>query len=824
MSSDNLPGISIEHEMRKSYLDYAMSVIIGRALPDVRDGLKPVHRRVLFAMRELKNDWNKPYKKSARVVGDVIGKYHPHGDTAVYDTIVRMAQDFSMRYPLVNGQGNFGSIDGDPPAAMRYTEVRMMKIAHHMMDDIEKETVDFVPNYDETLSEPSVLPAKIPSLLINGSAGIAVGMATNIPPHNLGEVIDGVVALIDNPALTVADLIDIIPGPDFPTGGTIYGLQGIREAYETGRGIIRVHAKVEVETNKQDQSETLVVTELPYQVNKARLVEKIAELVRHKIIEGIRFVRDESDKDGMRIAIGLKKDQFADVIINQLYKHTRMASSFGVIFLAIVDNRPELLNLKNMLQHFIVHRKEIVVRRTRFDLKKAEEKAHVLEGYKIALDNIDAVVAMIRQSKSPAEAKDRLMAAFALSAIQAQAILDLRLQRLTGMERDKIIEDYHQTLKDIAYFKEILSSERLVLDIIKDELTEIRENFGDTRRSEIVAASKEITLEDMIVEEDMVVTVSQRGYIKRTPLSIYQSQHRGGKGKTAMATRSEDFVKHLFVASTHHTFLFFTNLGKVYWRKVYEIPQASRTGVGKAIVNLMHFDKEERLTTVMAVPSFEAGHFILMATKKGIVKKTDLMAYSRPRTVGIIALNLMDGDELISTRITDGTSNVFLGTAQGQSIRFHETDVRPAGRVARGVRGISLGSGDHVVGMEVLSYGQTLITVTENGYGKRTSIDEYPVQKRGGKGVITIKTNARNGQVVNILLVDEDDDLMLVTDSGKLIRMAIEGISVIGRNTQGVKLIEISSEERVIGAARLAEKDDDEGDPENDRPASGDAP
>jgi DNA gyrase subunit A len=809
MNNDNLPGISIVHEMRKSYLDYAMSVIIGRALPDVRDGLKPVHRRVLYAMRDLKNDWNKPYKKSARVVGDVIGKYHPHGDTAVYDTIVRMAQDFSMRYPLVNGQGNFGSIDGDPPAAMRYTEVRMMRIAHHMMDDLEKETVDFVPNYDETLQEPAVLPAKIPSLLINGSAGIAVGMATNIPPHNLAEVIDGIVALIDTPELTISELIDIIPGPDFPTGGTIYGLQGIREAYETGRGIMRVRAKVAVETNKQDQSETIVVSELPYQVNKARLVEKIAELVRHKSIDGIRFVRDESDKDGMRIAIGLKRDQFADVIINQLYKHTRMESSFGVIFLAIVDNRPELLNLKNILQHFIRHRKEIVVRRTRFDLRKAEEKAHILEGYKIALDNIDAVVAMIRQSASPAEAKDRLMDAFSLSAIQAQAILDLRLQRLTGMERDKIIEDYHQTLKDIAHFKDILSSERMVLDIIKEELTEIRETYGDKRRSEIVAASKEITLEDMIVEEDMVVTVSQRGYIKRTPLTEYQNQQRGGKGKTAMATKSEDFVKHLFVASTHHTFLFFTNLGKVYWRKVYEIPRASRTGVGKAIVNLMQFDKDERLTTVLAVPRFDPGHFILMATKNGIVKKTDLMAYSRPRTVGLIALNLMPGDELISTRITDGTYNVFLGTADGQSIRFHETDVRAAGRVARGVRGINLGAGDQVVGMEVLSYGQTLITVTENGYGKRTAIDEYPVQKRGGKGVITIKTNARNGRVVNILLVDEDDDLMLVTNSGKLIRMAIEGISVIGRNTQGVKLIEISSEERVIGAARLEEKEEE---------------
>ena len=805
MDNENQPGVSIEREMKKSYLDYAMSVIIGRALPDVRDGLKPVHRRVLFAMRELKNDWNKPYKKSARVVGDVIGKYHPHGDTAVYDTIVRLAQDFSMRYPLVNGQGNFGSIDGDPPAAMRYTEVRMMRLAHHMMDDLDKETVDFFPNYDETLLEPGVLPARIPSLLINGSAGIAVGMATNIPPHNLREVIDSVVALVDNPDMTVEDLLAIIPGPDFPTGGIIYGLQGIREAYETGRGIVRVRARMIVETNKQDNSETIVVTELPYQVNKARLVEKIAELVRHKIIEGIRFVRDESDKDGLRVAIGLKKDQFADVIINQLYKHTRMESSFGIIFLAIVDNRPELLNLKGVLQHFIAHRKEIVVRRTRYDLKKAEEKAHILEGYKIALDNLDAVVAMIRQSASPAEAKERLMTAFALSAIQAQAILDLRLQRLTGMERDKIIEDYRNTLKDIAYFKEVLSSERMVLDIIKQELMEIRETYGDERRSEIVAASREITLEDMIVEEDMVVTVSQRGYIKRTPLSLYQSQQRGGKGKTAMATRTEDFVRHLFVASTHHTLLFFTNLGKVYWRKVYEIPQASRTGAGKAIVNLMQFEQDERLTTVLAVPQFEPGHFILMATKNGIIKKTDVMAYSRPRTVGIIALNLMPGDELISTRITDGTLNVFLGTANGQSIRFHETDVRPAGRVARGVRGINLGPGDQVVGMEVLTYGQTLISVTENGYGKRTAIDEYPVQKRGGKGVITIKTNARNGRVVNILLADDADDLMLVTNTGKLIRMAIEGISVIGRNTQGVKLIEIAPQEHVIGAARLAE-------------------
>jgi DNA gyrase subunit A len=808
MNNENLPAVSIEREMKKSYLDYAMSVIIGRALPDVRDGLKPVHRRVLFAMRELKNDWNKAYKKSARVVGDVIGKYHPHGDTAVYDTIVRLAQDFSMRYPLVDGQGNFGSIDGDPPAAMRYTEVRMMKIAHQMLEDLDKETVDFVENYDGTLTEPAVMPARIPSLLVNGSAGIAVGMATNIPPHNLGEIIDGTIALIDDPHLGLEELLAIIPGPDFPTGGIIYGTKGIREAYASGRGIIRVRARVEVEQDKHNQSETIVVHELPYQVNKARLVEKIADLVRHKQIDGIRYVRDESDKDGMRIAIGLKRDQFADVVINQLYKHTRMESSFGVIFLAIVDNRPELLTLKELLQHFIRHRKEIVVRRTRFDLRKAEEKAHILEGYKIALDNIDAVVRLIRASTSPAEAKERLMADFGLSAIQAQAILDMRLQRLTGLERDKIIEDYRQTLENITLYREILGSEQRVLEIIKTELLEIRAEYSDDRRSEIRVASREITLEDMITEEDMVVTVSQKGYIKRTPLSLYQSQRRGGRGKTAMGTRDEDFVKHLFVASTHHTFLFFTNNGKVYWSKVYELPQAGRASRGKAIVNLMNFEAGEILTTVLAVPEFKAGSFIIMATRQGVIKKTDLMAYSRPRAGGIIALNLMPGDELISTRVTDGTLNVFLGTAQGKSIRFHEIDVRPSGRIARGVRGISLLAGDKVVGMEVLTHGQTLITFTENGYGKRTSVDEYPVQKRGGKGVITIKTSERNGQVVSILLVDDDDDLILMTDFGKLIRMPIAGISVIGRNTQGVKLIEIITGERVIGAARLVEKDE----------------
>jgi DNA gyrase subunit A len=810
METEKQSGISIENEMRKSYLDYAMSVIIGRALPDVRDGLKPVHRRVLYAMQDLKNDWNKPYKKSARIVGDVIGKYHPHGDAAVYDTIVRLAQDFSMRYPLVDGQGNFGSIDGDPPAAMRYTEVRMMRLAHEMLADLDKETVDFAPNYDESLEEPTVLPAKIPSLLINGSAGIAVGMATNIPPHNLSEVIDGINALIDEPDIPLERLMELVPGPDFPTGGIIYGTSGIREAYRTGRGIVRVRGKVDVETDRQTGADTIVITELPYQINKARLIEKIAELVRNKVIEGIRYVRDESDKDGMRIAVGLKKDQFAEVIINQLFKHTRLENSFGVIFLAVVDNRPELLDLKGILNHFVLHRKEIVVRRTRYDLRKAEERAHILEGLKIALENLDEVVQMIRSSRSPSEAKSRLTGAFGLSDIQAQAILDMRLQRLTGLEQEKILEEYAAVLRDIDRFREILSSERLVLDIIQEELTAIRSEFGDERRSDIVQASREITLEDMIVEEDMAVTISRQGYIKRTPITEYNAQQRGGRGKTAMVTRDEDFVQNLFVASTHHTFLFFTNRGKVYWAKVYDIPQAGRASRGKAIVNLLDFEAGEKLTTVLAVPTFEPGCFILMATRGGLVKKTDLMAYSRPRSGGIIALNLLPGDELICARITDGTLNVFLGTAGGQSIRFPESEVRPSGRVSRGVRGINLDVGDEVVGMEVMTHGKTLLSVTQHGFGKRTSIDEYPVQRRGGKGVITIKTSERNGKVVSILLVEEGDDTMLITDTGRMIRMATSDISVISRNTQGVKLIGMEAVERVVAAVRLPEEEEKE--------------
>jgi DNA gyrase subunit A len=808
MPTENMPEISIESEMKKSYLDYAMSVIIGRALPDVRDGLKPVHRRVLYAMRELKNDYNKPYKKSARIVGDVIGKYHPHGDSAVYDTIVRMAQDFSLRYPLVDGQGNFGSIDGDPPAAMRYTEIRMMRLAHQMMEDLDKETVDFVPNYDESLAEPTVLPANIPTLLVNGSSGIAVGMATNIPPHNLGEIIEAIKALIDDPEIDWQALMDYVPGPDFPTGAIIYGTQGIKNAYKTGRGIIRIRARAVVEKDKRTSRETILITEIPYQVNKARLIEKIADLVKSKHIEGISFVRDESDREGMRIAIGLKRDQVAGVVINQLYRHTQMENTFGIIFLAVVDNRPQIMNLKELLEHFILHRKEVVVRRTRFLLRKSEERAHILEGLKIALENLDDVVALIRNADSPKIAKQGLMDRYQLSAIQAQAILDMRLQRLTGMEQDKILAEYKDLLKDIAWYQEILGSERRVLTIVKEELTEIQNGFGDLRRSEIVAATKELTIEDMIVEEDMVVTISNSGYIKRNPITLYRSQRRGGKGKTAMGTKDEDFVARLFVASTHHTFLFFTTKGRVHWRKVYEIPQAGRLSRGKAVVNLLNLEKDERLATVLDVPEFEPGKYITIATRNGMVKKTDIMAYSRPRAGGIIALDLVAGDELIAARITDGTQNIFLCSVAGKSIRFHESDVRPTGRTTRGVRGMNLDKGSYLIGMEVLSHGQTLFAVTENGFGKRTLIDEYPVHRRGGKGVITIKTSERNGLVVAILLVNDKDELMLMTDIGKIIRMPISGISVISRNTQGVKLMGMDPDERVVGAARLAEKEE----------------
>lgn len=720
-----------------------------------------------------------------------------------YDITVNEHHNFL----LAAGVFVHNSVDGDPPAAMRYTEIRMTRLAHLLLEDLDKETVDFVANYDDSMTEPAVLPARFPNLLINGSAGIAVGMATNIPPHNLTEICLATEALVDDPDLSSEALLDMVPGPDFPTAGIIYGTKGIREAYHTGRGVIRMRARVMVEKDKRTGAETIVVTELPYQVNKAKLVAHIAELVRDKQIEGLRYVRDESDRQGLRIAMGLKKDQFAEVIINQLFKHTRLESSFGMIFLAVNNNRPELFSLKEILLHFIQHRREVIIRRTRFDLRKAEERAHILEGLKIALENLDAVVALIRQAASPAEAKSGLMENFSLTDIQAQAILDMRLQRLTGLEREKIVEEYHKVLKDIEYFREILASERLLREIIKEEVAAVRNEFGDERRTEIVEDTREITIEDMIVEEDMVVTVSKSGYIKRTPITLYDSQRRGGKGKTAMDTRAEDFVHLLFVASTHHTFMFFTNRGKVYWCKVYEIPQAGRAARGKAIVNLLAFEENERLTTVLAVPAFEPGYHVLMATRKGFIKKTELMAYSRPRAGGIIALELMPDDELIAARLTDGTFNVFMGAAGGLSIRFHESDVRPTGRATRGVRGMKLKSAEHLVGLQVLSHGQTLLTVTENGYGKRTSIDEYPVQKRGGKGVITIKTTERNGQVVDILLVNEDDDVMLIADSGKIIRIPIKGVSVISRNTQGVKLIDLEPGEKVVSVARLAEKE-----------------
>jgi DNA gyrase subunit A len=798
---------SIEKEMKQSYLEYAMSVIIGRALPDVRDGLKPVHRRVLYAMQQLRNDWNKPYKKSARIVGDVIGKYHPHGDSAVYDTIVRMAQDFSLRYMLVDGQGNFGSVDGDSPAAMRYTEIRMRKLSHQMLADLEKETVEFIPNYDETMEEPAVLPTKFPALLVNGSSGIAVGMTTNIPPHNIQEVVNGIKALIDYPDLGIEDLMQHIPGPDFPTWGHIYGTKGIYEAYSTGRGIITLRAKVAVEENKKTGHETIVVSELPYQVNKARLVEKIAELMRDKVITGASFVRDESDRQGMRIAVGLKRDQFAEVVINQLYKHTNLQTSFGIIFLAVVNNRPELLTLKDILVHFIEHRKDVIIRRTRFDLRKAEERAHILEGLKIALDHLDEVVALIRRSRSPEEAKTGLITTFDLTPVQAQAILDMRLQRLTGLEQEKIITEYDALLKDIAWYKEILGSDQVVKGLIKDELSELVDEFGDGRRTQIVESTADISIEDLIAEEDMVVTVTRSGYIKRNPVTLYASQHRGGKGKTAMGTKTDDFVEHLFVASTHATVLFITNFGKVYQIKVYELPMAGRSSLGKAIVNLLQFEEGETLATLLTVNEFVENWYVVMATRKGRVKKTDLMAYSRPRSGGLIGVKLATGDELIAARITDGNMDVFLGSDGGKVIRFHESDVRATARGSMGVRGMRIPEDSQVVGMEVLGDQHTLLTVTENGYGKRTAVEEYRSQARGGQGVFSIKTSKRNGKMVSLALVDDNDELMMVTDKGKLIRTDISSINIISRNTQGVRLINLGAGEKLIGIARLFDED-----------------
>ncbi|MCA9523920.1 MAG: DNA gyrase subunit A [Myxococcales bacterium] len=812
-TQSNQPTISIEEEMRRSYVDYAMSVIIGRALPDVRDGLKPVHRRVLFAMHELRNVWNSAYKKSARIVGDVIGKYHPHGDQAVYDTIVRMAQDFSMRYLLVDGQGNFGSVDGDPPAAMRYTEIRMARLAGELLADLEKETVNFGPNYDGSESEPLVLPSKFPNLLVNGSAGIAVGMATNIPPHNLRETIDASIALLGDGDLEIADLMQYITGPDFPTGAFIYGTEGIREAYHTGRGIIKIRARADIEEDEDGNAQAIVIHEIPYQLNKAKLLERIAELVREKRLEGIRNLRDESDRDGMRVVIELKRDAMAQVVLNHLYQMTPLQSSFGINMLAIVQGQPQVLNLKEMLQYFLAHRRDVVTRRCLYELRKAEERAHILEGYRIALDNLDDVIALIRASAGPQEARDGLVERFGLTLIQAQAILELRLHRLTGMERDKIMQEYNEVLQEIERLKAILASDELLRQVIVDELVAVREQYGDERRTEIVAASGDLSLEDLIAEEPVVVTISHTGYIKRTSLEEYQAQHRGGKGKTGMQTREEDFVTDLFVASTHSNILVFTDVGKAYVLKVYELPHAGRTARGTPIVNLIQAEPAEKVRTVLPIAEFEEGASLLFATRRGTVKKTDLMSYSRIRSTGIIALVIDEGDDLIAVRNVNSEEHVVLATKFGQTIRFKEDDLRQLGRVARGVRGVRLQEGDEVVGLAVLPSDcdedgmRSLLSVTENGYGKRTLTSEYPVQNRGGLGVITIKTSKRNGFVVGIREVRDQDQFMLITDGGKILRLRVGDIQTYSRNTQGVRLISVEEGERVIGIEKLFAED-----------------
>ena len=802
--------VSIETEMQNSYLDYAMSVIIGRALPDVRDGLKPVHRRVLYTMHEMGLDWNKPFKKSARVVGDAMGKYHPHGDFAIYDTLVRMAQDFSLRYPLVDGQGNFGSVDGDPAAAMRYTEARRARISDELLSDIDKETVDFIPNYDESLLEPEVLPTKLPNLLVNGSSGIAVGMATNIPPHNLNEIVDGLIAVIERPDITIDELIPYVKGPDFPTGAMIYGRQGIYDTYRTGRGHIQIRAKAFVEKEKRAEKERIIITEIPYQVNKARLIEKIAELVREKRIEGISDLRDESDRDGMRIVIELKRDQYAEVILNQLYKHTQLQVTFGAIMLALVDQRPRCLNLKEMMELFLRHRRDVIVRRTIFLLAKAEARDHIVQGLLIALDNIDAVVSLIRASQTPQIARDGLMAQFGLSEEQARAILDMRLQRLTGLEREKLESEHHELLREIRYLRSLLEQPALVTGVIKDELIKVKEMYGDARRTDIVDDSSEITLEDMIVEEDMMVMITHAGYIKRNPVTMYRSQLRHGKGVTGIIAKEDDFVEHLFVASTHDYILVFTDKGKVYWLKVYTIPEAGRQARGKPIINLIQVDAEEKVSAILPVQNFEPGKYIVMATKNGTVKKTELTEYANPRSNGIIALNINEGDSLVSVALTDGKQDVFLSTHKGMAIRFSEEDVRAMGRTATGVRGISLEDDDYVIGMDIVHNDFTILTVTEKGYGKRSEVEDYRVQGRGGKGIINIKCTPKRGNVVGMLQVSEQDDILLVAASGKILRIKVSNIKVIGRNTQGVALQWLSDDDKVMAVARVLENDEEE--------------
>jgi DNA gyrase subunit A len=838
-----LLSVSLEEEMQQSYLDYAMSVIVGRALPDVRDGLKPVHRRVLHAMRELGNDYNKPYKKSARVVGDVIGKYHPHGDSAVYDTIVRMAQPFSMRYLLVDGQGNFGSVDGDAPAAMRYTEVRMSRIAHEILTDLDKETVDFVENYDGSESEPSVMPTRVPNLLVNGSSGIAVGMATNIPPHNLNEIVDASLALIENPSIDIPELMNYVPGPDFPTSGIINGAQGIYSAYKTGRGRIYIRARSRIEPIDKGNRQMIVITELPYQVNKARLIEKIADLVREKRIEGISELRDESDKDGMRIVIELRRGEMPDVVLNNLYKHTPLQSVFGINMVALHEEQPKLLNLKQILEAFLTHRREVVARRTIFDLRKARDRAHVLEGQAVALANIDEVIALIKASKSPPKAKENLMSRswspgsvtkmlekagktdtrpdslgdgyglvdgkYCLSIIQAQAILDLRLHRLTGLEQEKILKEYKEILNKIKTFSNILSDSDELLRVIREELMEVRDAFGDERRTEIVKDHTDLSDEDLIPQEEVVVTLSHGGYAKSQLVDSYQAQRRGGRGRSAAKVKDEDFIDKLFVANTHDTLLCFSSRGKIYWLKVYQIPQASRGSRGKPIVNLLPLEEGERINAILPTKEFGENNFVFMATSRGTVKKTALNLFSRPRSSGIIAIDLRNDDRLVDVAITDGEREIVLVASSGKAIHFREKDVRPMGRGAAGVRGIRLTAEHEVIALCVVSDG-LLLSATENGYGKRTSVDEFPIQKRGGQGVIAIQTSARNGRMVGALQVREDDEIMLISSNATLVRTPINEISIIGRNTQGVRLIRMKSDQRLVGLARIAAIEDKE--------------
>ncbi len=803
--------VNLEAEMKSAYMDYAMSVIVGRALPDVRDGLKPVHRRTLYGMHNMGLAPNRAYRKSAKIVGEIMGNYHPHGDLSIYDTLVRMAQDFNLRYPLVDGQGNFGSVDGDPPAAMRYTEARPAWIATELLESLDRETVDFVPTYDESQTEPTVLPARVPNLLMNGSAGIAVGMATNIPPHNLGELIDGLTALLADPDMTIEALMRTIHGPDFPTFGFIYGLQGIRDAYTTGRGILMMRARAAIEVNERTEKEAIIITQLPYQVNKGRLLEKLGEIIRERQVEGITDMRDESDRDGMRIVIELKRGEIATVILNHLYKMTQLQTSFGVIMLALVSGRPEVLNLKQMLQHFLDFRREVVVRRARFDLRQAEARAHILEGLKIALDHLDAVIALIRAAASPEEARTGLARQFGLSETQAAAILDMKLQRLTALEREKLLAEYRDILQKIEALKRLLASDDLIREQIRTELIEVREKYADDRRTEIIPEAGEIVIEDLIAREEMAITVSHTGYIKRTALSVYRSQRRGGKGKAGAALKDEDFIEHLFTGSTHNLLLFFTDLGRVHWLKVYEIPEAGRATKGKAIVNLLQVSQDEKIAAILSIPRFEEGKYVVMATRQGLIKKTSLDAYSNPRAGGVRAINLEEGDKLISVRLTSGADDILLGTKLGLSIRFHEEEARAMGRVATGVWGIRLREGDDVISMETLPEGvqTTILTVTENGFGKRTALSEYRRQGRGGQGVITIQTTERNGHVVAALQVQEDEEVMLMTADGKTVRLVASGIRVIGRNTQGVRLIEPGEGGRVVAVARLAEKQDE---------------